>query len=80
MVDYLCYMGAFSKSIFTHVYIGFNIICYHASSRVVPHISPETPAVHCSAGGTQGSRAIYVVLPSKKRSDDFITSPPKIGP
>ncbi len=32
-------------------------ICYHASSRVVP----------------QGSRAIYVVLPEKKRSDDFIT-------
>ncbi len=25
MVDYLCDMGAFSKSIFTHVYIGFNI-------------------------------------------------------
>ncbi len=25
MVDYLCNMGAFSKSIFAHVYIGFNI-------------------------------------------------------
>ena len=25
MVDYLCDMGAFSKSIFAHVYIGFNI-------------------------------------------------------
>ncbi len=25
MVDHLCDMGAFSKSIFTHVYIGFNI-------------------------------------------------------
>ena len=23
----------------------FHFICYHASSRVVPHISPETPAV-----------------------------------
>ena len=25
MVDYLCNMGSFSKSIFAHVYIGFNI-------------------------------------------------------
>ncbi len=25
MVDYLCDMGAFSKLIFAHVYIGFNI-------------------------------------------------------
>ncbi len=25
MVDYLCDMGAFSKSIFAHVYTGFNI-------------------------------------------------------
>ena len=25
MVDYLCDMGAFSKSIFAHVYIGFDI-------------------------------------------------------
>ena len=26
MVDYLCDMGAFSTSIFTHAYIGFNIL------------------------------------------------------
>ncbi len=46
----------------------------YGGMRVVPHISPK------AEGGTQGSRAVYVVLPEKKHCDDFITRPPLKGP
>ena len=44
MVDYLCDMGAFSKSIFAHVYIGFNMSDPPGRGR--PTFSQHVEEVH----------------------------------